>query len=517
MRAMTITASPETLSVELPKAPVYAVGVIRVSEVGDRAARPRRTTTDRQRRALRTRRERRPEQFKSPIEQRERIEQTCRLEGLELAEVFTEMDISGRKPLDKRKGLLPALQAIEAGHAKVLIVAYFDRLVRNLKVQFEVIERVEAAGGRVLAVDFGQINTQVAVQWLSSVIVGAMAEYQSRSVGERLATTQKMAIADGLAIGSIPLGYSEDPESHRLVVHDAEATLVKEAFEMRAEGKSYNAIRNHLAAGGVVRGINSIRKMLKSRTYLGELFHGRHRNAASHAAIISPELFARVQAVAPGEQWQAVPDRQNDLLLSGLRILKCGECGRSLAVGAQVQSGKRYSYYRCNPNLGAKGDRRVSIDARTADLAVANYMRVFLSRLSETEGLGPELIEARAATERTQAALARATRIAMTGAGDEVEAQAILSELRAAHDRAVAREMELERAAREIGNAVVLNAGTNWDDLTFEEQREMVSAVLRRVVVTRAGLDASGRRLPRGRERTLHFVTVLDEVGEPRV
>jgi len=509
---MTITPSTEPSSLELPKAPVYAVGVIRVSEVGDRAARPRRTTTDRQRRAPRTARSRRPEQFKSPIEQRQRIEDTCRRENLELAEVFTELDISGRKPLAKRKGLLPALQAIERGYARVLIVGYFDRLCRSLDVQRAVLERVEKAGGRVLAVDFGEVQTKSAAQWLSATVVGAMAEYQSRSVGERLASTQKMAIEDGLAIGSIPLGYSEDPESHRLVIHEAEAKLVREAFEMRAEGKSYNAIRNHLAAGGVQRGINSIRKMFGRRTYLGELAHGKHRNVESHAAIISPELFDKVQGIAKGQQWQAVPDRQNNLLLSGLRILKCGECGRSLAVGAQVQHGKRYPYYRCNPNLGAKGERRVSIDARAADAAVASYMRVYLSKLAETEGLGPELIEARAATERTQAALARATRIAMMGSGDEREAEAILAELRVAYNRAVARETELERAAREIGNAVVLNAGTDWDHLSFEAQRELVSAVLRRVVVTPAGVDPdTGRRLPRGAQRTLHFVTVLDD------
>jgi DNA invertase Pin-like site-specific DNA recombinase len=36
---------------------------------------------------------------------------------------------------------------IEAGRADQLVVAYFDRLVRSLKVQLEVIERVERAGG----------------------------------------------------------------------------------------------------------------------------------------------------------------------------------------------------------------------------------------------------------------------------------------------------------------------------------------------------------------------------------
>ena len=39
---------------------------------------------------------------------------------------------------------------VEAGEADHIVVAYFDRLVRSLKVQLEVIERVEQAGGEIL-------------------------------------------------------------------------------------------------------------------------------------------------------------------------------------------------------------------------------------------------------------------------------------------------------------------------------------------------------------------------------
>jgi ThiF family/Resolvase, N terminal domain len=45
-------------------------------------------------------------------------------------------------------GLLKAIELVEAGEADHIVVAYFDRLVRSLRVQLEVIERVERAGGR---------------------------------------------------------------------------------------------------------------------------------------------------------------------------------------------------------------------------------------------------------------------------------------------------------------------------------------------------------------------------------
>ena len=39
-----------------------------------------------------------------------------------------------------------------------LVAAYFDRLVRSLRVQFELIDRVERAGGEVLTCDAGRVT-----------------------------------------------------------------------------------------------------------------------------------------------------------------------------------------------------------------------------------------------------------------------------------------------------------------------------------------------------------------------
>ena len=102
-----------------------AVGVVRVSRVGDRDG----------------------EQFVSPSDQSERIRAACERDGLALVDVFEELDVSGGAPLEKRPGLLRAVQMVEAGEAEVVMVAFFDRLVRSLSVQIEVVRRVENAGG----------------------------------------------------------------------------------------------------------------------------------------------------------------------------------------------------------------------------------------------------------------------------------------------------------------------------------------------------------------------------------
>jgi DNA invertase Pin-like site-specific DNA recombinase len=79
-----------------------AVGVVRVSRVGDRDG----------------------EGFVSPAEQRERIAAASKRDGLAIAEVLEELDVSGGAPLAQRPGLRRAVEMVESGEAEVVVVAY---------------------------------------------------------------------------------------------------------------------------------------------------------------------------------------------------------------------------------------------------------------------------------------------------------------------------------------------------------------------------------------------------------
>ena len=86
------------------------VVVVRVSEKGDRE----------------------DERFHSPEVQIEAARRWARDRGERLvASPIPEIDVSGKLPLSKRPGLLAAIEMIEAGRADQLVVAYFDRLVRD--------------------------------------------------------------------------------------------------------------------------------------------------------------------------------------------------------------------------------------------------------------------------------------------------------------------------------------------------------------------------------------------------
>ncbi|MHB8659968.1 MAG: recombinase family protein [Solirubrobacteraceae bacterium] len=127
------------------------VVVVRVSEQGDRE----------------------DENFHSPKAQLARAKSWSEHQGNRVVGAFEEIDVSGKLALAKRPGLLRAIEMVEAGEADHIVVAYFDRLVRSLKVQLEVIERVEHADGEIYAIDHGRLTNGTAATRMSNNMMGA--------------------------------------------------------------------------------------------------------------------------------------------------------------------------------------------------------------------------------------------------------------------------------------------------------------------------------------------------------
>ena len=193
------------------------VVVVRVSEKGDRE----------------------DERFHSPEVQIEAARRWARDRGERLvASPIPEIDVSGRLPLSKRPGLLAAIEMIEAGRADQLVVAYFDRLVRSLKVQLEVIERVERAGGEIFALDHGKLTNGTAAQRLSTNMLGSVFQYFAEITGEKVTAAQARAVARGVyPHPKVPVGYVRGDDGV-LVVEPAAAKVVVQAFKRRDLGAS---------------------------------------------------------------------------------------------------------------------------------------------------------------------------------------------------------------------------------------------------------------------------------------
>ncbi len=422
-----------------------AVGIVRVSRVGTRGG----------------------EQFVSPSEQRTRVEDACERDGLHLVETLEEMDVSGGAALAKRPGLRRAVEMVEAGEADVIVAGYFDRLVRSLSVQAELVSRVEAAGGAILAVDVGAVTGASAGQWLSGTMLGAVSEYHRRVTAERTEDAKRRAVARGVApFPNVPPGYRKDADG-RLELHPKEARVVAEAFRRRADGATVKDVREYLRGKGVERSYHGTQALLTSRIMLGELRFGEDMvNTASHPAIVDAGIWQQVQQARSTRGRRPKSER----LLARLGVLRCDTCGARMVVGTSNHGG--YHLYRCPP----VGDcpQRVTISAEVAEATVVEAVKDLLADVHGSATVADGAAEAARALEQAEQELDAAVR-AFTGLEDVDAARTRLGELRASRERARADLDALEAAT---APAVTVTASGDWSDLTLDEQRALIVAVV---------------------------------------
>ena len=336
------------------------VVVVRVSEQGDRE----------------------DENFHSPRAQLARAKLWSEDRGNRVVDAFEEIDVSGKLPLARRPGLLKAIEMVEAGEADHIAVAYFDRLVRSLKVQLEVVERVEHAGGEIYAIDHGRLTNGTAATRMSNNMMGAAFQYYAEVTGEKVAAAQERVVAPGVLPNSrISPGYVRGDDGV-LVVERPKARIVVQAFKRRDRGASLVEIQALLAENGIERSISGVASMLRSRMYLGEIHFGDLHNLNAHEPIIKDRaLFERVQRRTVSRGRQAKSER----LLARLGVLRCGTCG------SRMVSNSYSGNYRCGDTSAQRRQRRAAVKADRVEEMVLDAVRAYSAT---ADAHGPRLVQA---------------------------------------------------------------------------------------------------------------------------
>jgi site-specific DNA recombinase len=387
-----------------------------------------------------------------------------------LVETLEELDVSGGAALEPRPGLSRAVDLIERGQAEVVVVAYFDRLFRSLPVQREVTERVESAGGAILAVDVGEVRADTASHWMSSTMLGAVAEYHRRATAERTEDGKRRSVANGVPpFPNLP-PYLRRGRDKQITVDAKKARIVRQAAKMRADGATIESIRAHLAKRGIERSYHGTQALLRSRMLLGELRFGDYLNEHAFPAIVDSETWQRVQRVTVPRG----PRAKSERLLARLGVLRCGSCRARMVVGSANNGA--YPIYRCPP----VGDcsQRVTISATVAERTVVEAVKDLLAGIEGRASVEGGVGEAAEEFARRQGALDNAIR-AFDGLEDEEVTRERLRELREARDQARERHDDLLAAS---APAITLGA-RDWDLLSDEGKRDLIKAVIGAAVV----------------------------------
>jgi len=439
-----------------------AIGIIRVSRVGGREG----------------------ESFASPDEQRARIEAACARDDLALVETFEELDVSGGLKLQDRPGLSRAIAALEAGQAEVVVAAYFDRLFRSLATQAEVVERVERAGGRLLAVDVGDVRSRTAGEWLSGTMLGAVSEYYRRSAQDRSRQTADSVFARGAAIRA-PFGYVRnagtdgqklDPElDGKALVPDAEtAEIVKGIFQRRADGHSWASIAGWLdekdvrpTRGGEWR-TSTLRNLIANETYTGALVIGARRRDGAHDALVSRALFDAAQSTQTVQR-----TGRNAAGVAG-GLLVCESCGKRLSVTGTNPT------YTCRRTInGHRCERPAYISRDRADALLEAAVVEVLSH-----GSLDVVQRSRDVDElRERAAEAEAELQAYVVAASALDARTFRLGLEARQEVVDAVRGALTAATAGAEAAAVMPDVSGWGRLDVDARRRIARVLIDRVIV----------------------------------
>jgi DNA invertase Pin-like site-specific DNA recombinase len=311
---------------------VRLIGYTRVSRVGDREG----------------------ETFISPDVQREQILAGGIAHGHEIIGWEEDLNRSG-KDLD-RPGIEAAFRWVEAGAADGIATARLDRFARTTIHIASGVERLEKAGGVLVALDVG-LDTSTPTGKLMRGMMGLLAEFELDRIRAGWAVANAKAIEErGTYISHTPPpGYRRTVVDSRsdgtpvygpLEIDPVEGPVIRELFKRRAKGASIGTLCAWLdeelprvVAGEERKWTDSILRHLFNReAYLGVSARGDARNENAHPALIEKETWDKIQTSRPG-----APREWTSALLAG--FLRCHGCGYAVVRAGKDKHG-RYAY-RC--------------------------------------------------------------------------------------------------------------------------------------------------------------------------
>jgi hypothetical protein len=310
-------------------------------------------------------------------------------------------------------------------------------------------------------------------------IMGANAEFFSDQLGAHVSMTQRHKAQSGIPVGPVPFGYRAVNGGVPQVVK-AEAEGVLEAFICRAGGESTGAIATWLNSHGfkTLKGgyftAHAVKDMLNCRFYLGKVRYQTEEYPGQHEAIITEELFQRVQARKKSRIITRTVVGPKGLLQG---MVACGQCGRGIQSDRHRFGGAMYRErhsHQCMTNgrsIMAMGvDEQVKAILTSVELLPE--WRTEMARLAVANKEGPDPKELQEKRRRVSRAYAE-------GAYSDAEFQAKLDEI----DEQLRLTNPMELPTLEEAAQLFESIPQIWEEATPEERRKLLSPLIERVYV----------------------------------
>lgn len=278
--------------------------------------------------------------------------------GMTVIEIYADRGISGRHA-ENRTEFQRMIHDSEKHRFQAVIMWNLDRFARNRYDAANYKAKLRKNGVSLYYSEQGIPDTPEGII-LESVLEG-FAEYYSENLSRNakrgLQENARKCLWNG---GNLPLGYTIDDTQH-FVVDPTGAAAVRLAFEMYADNHSIREIvstlneKGYKTSKGNAFRLGSIHSILQNRKYIGEYSASGITVPNGIPAIISVDLFNKVQSkmeitsVAKGRNKAEVP------YLLTTKVF-CGHCGSPMiGESGTGKSGTIYRYYKCSCRKNKKG------------------------------------------------------------------------------------------------------------------------------------------------------------------
>lgn len=283
-------------------------------------------------------------------EQVSRMQKYCESMSWSVYRSYVDAGFSGSNM--ERPALKQLIHDVQERRIDKVLVYKLDRLSRSQKDTLYLIEDVFVASGCGFASMNENFDTGSPLGIAMIGILSVFAQLERSQITERMMLGKEARAKQGKFAGGnhIPIGYDYDQERGYLVVNEFEAMQVKRVFKEYLSGKPIFTIAKDLNEAGLNHkfgewSTRTIRNVLSSRTYLGELKYQKEWHKSEHTPLITEEEHLEALRLLGKSTRNSA---QVKSYLGGL--LFCKQCGArySKSTANMSASGKRLTYYACN-------------------------------------------------------------------------------------------------------------------------------------------------------------------------
>ncbi len=178
--------------------------------------------------------------------QQAKIEAWCLANDYELANVFVDAGISGKRA-DNRPALNEALDA--AGKGDALIVYSLSRLSRSTKDTLAIAERIEKAGADLVSIS-EKLDTTTPAGRMVFRMLAVLSEFEREQIADRVKTAMQHKKSRGELVGAVPYGKELADDGVTLIDNPTEQEVITEARRLHGAGLSLRKIASILTEKG---------------------------------------------------------------------------------------------------------------------------------------------------------------------------------------------------------------------------------------------------------------------------